>query len=147
MAEDANPYEEPRTREQPPAPASRRFVWKVYAFAVAALQVVAMVLELPRLTVTDGLDYLITLVGTVGLFGFAYRRRIARPALWRVWSILFPLWDVFMGAWLYPRQFGGAIQSGYFLAMLLFVPEYLGLLRYAFGSPELWRAAPPAGSR
>ena len=80
-------------------------------------------------------------------FDYEVKRRIARRALWRVWSILFPLWDVFMGAWLYPRQSGGAIEWGYFVAMLLFVPEYLGLLRYAFGSPELWRAAPPTGSR
>jgi hypothetical protein len=139
MSDDTNPYAAPRTHEQPAVPPSRRFVWKVYAFAVAAVQVVAMVLELPRLTAPDAVDYAVTLVGTVGLFGFAYRRRILRLPLWKVWSILFPLWDIFMGAWLYPRQYGGVIQSGYFVAMLLFLPEYFGLLRYAYGSSELWR--------
>ena len=144
MSDDPNPYEAPRTREQPSVEPSRRFVWKVYAFAAAAVQAVAMVLELPRLTTTDAVDYFITLIGTVGLFGFAYRRRILWLPLWKVWSILFPLWDVFMGAWLFPRQNGGAIQSGYFVAMLLFLPEYFGLLRYAQSSPELWtpRSAP-----
>jgi hypothetical protein len=146
MSDDANPYQAPHTLEQPPGLQSRRFVWKVYAFAALAVQVVAMVLEVPRLTTTDGVDYLITLVGTAGLFGFAYRRRILRLALWKVWSLLFPLWDVFMGAWLYPRQNGGVIQWGYFVAMLLFLPEYFGLLRYAYGSTELWRdRASPTG--
>lgn len=139
MSDELNPYQSPAAREQPPAPQSSRFVWKVYAFAAAAVQAVAMVLEFPRLTATDAVDYAITLVGTVGLFGFAFRRRILSPPLWKVWSILFPLWDLFMGAWLYPRQNGGIMQPGYFVAMLLFLPEYLGLLRYAYASPELWR--------
>jgi hypothetical protein len=142
MSDDANPYQPPHTLEQPPAVPARRFVWKVYAFAAAAVQLVAMVLELPRLTPTDAVDYAITLIGTVGLFGFAYRRRVLGLPLWRVWSILFPLWDIFMGAWLYPRQNGGVIQSGYFVAMLLFLPEYFALLRYAYGSPELWHERP-----
>lgn len=142
MPDHTNPYEAPRTREQPSRPESRRFVWKVYAFAAAAVQAVAMVLEFPRLTATDGVDYVITLVGTVGLFGFAYRRRMLWLPLWKVWSVLFPLWDLLMGAWIYPRQNGGVIQSGYFVAMLLFLPEYLALLRYAYGSPELWHRRP-----
>ncbi len=142
MSDGANPYQAPRTSAQPPSLESRRFVWKVYAFAAAAVQVVAMVLEFPRLTTTDAVDYVITLVGTVGLFGFAYRRRILWLPLWKAWSLLFPLWDVLMGVWLYPRQNGGVIQWGYFVAMLLFLPEYLGLLRYGCASPELWRAPP-----
>jgi len=140
LAEESNPYQAPRTREQPHVPESRRFVWKVYAFAAAALQLAAIVFELPRLTPTDGVDYGITLIGTAGLFGFAYRRQILWLPLWKVWSILFPMWDVFMGAWIFPRQNGGAVQSGYFMAMLLFLPEYFGLLAYGYGSADLWRA-------
>ncbi len=54
-------------------------------------------------------------------------------------SVLIPLWDVVMGVWIYPRQSGSGVEIAYFLAMLLFVPQYLALVRYAYTSRELWQ--------
>jgi hypothetical protein len=141
MSEALNPYQSPRTNGQPDGRSTRRLTWKVYAVAVSAVQVTGFVLELPRMNLTEALDYVVTLVGTIGLFGFAFRRRLLRRPVWKLWAVLLPLWDTVMGIWVYPAQGSGRVQEGYFIAMLLFVPQYLALLRYGYSSYEIWESS------
>jgi hypothetical protein len=84
------------------------------------------------------LDYLVSAIGLIGLFGFAYRRRIWRRRIWMLWGVLLPVWSIVMGLWVYPRQNGTGVQMMYFLVLPLAVPQYLALIRYGYRSPELW---------
>jgi len=139
MPEDPNPYQAPRSdAEQFPSSGSGRTGWKVYACGVGVIQIVGLFFALPKSGITEGLDYAVTAVGMLGLFGYAFRRRCLRRRIWTFWCVFFPLWDGVMGAWVYPKQTGTDFQKGYFLAMLLFLPQYLALIRYAFSSGELW---------
>jgi hypothetical protein len=143
-----DPYTAPRSDsnqvEQPP---SKRTGWKIYAIGVVALQAAGLLISLPKLDPAQAVDYGMTIVGVVGLFGFAYRRPLLRRWIWMLWSILLPVWDVVMGAWIYPSQESRSVPvvvMTYFMLMLLFVPEYVALIRYAYFSSELW---PKADSR
>jgi len=139
-----NPFAPPRSDTTlVPTPPSRRIAWKVYAFAVAAVQLVGLLFALPKMGVAEALDYGVTTVALTGLFGYAFRRPVVGPLfgrrIWMVLSVFIPLWDVAMGAWIYPRQSGTGVEMEYFVAMLLFLPQYLALVRYAYSSRELWR--------
>ena len=142
MPDTPNPYSAPRSDLGPGSkPPSRRTVWKIYAYAILALQVVGLYFGLFKIDLTRALDYGATLMGMVGLLGYAYRRPFLRRWFWKSWSILLPLWDTLMGAVVYPSQEPRSepgLVLGYFVLMLLFVPEYVALVRYAYRSPEIW---------
>jgi hypothetical protein len=142
MTEGPNPYAAPRADIAPaPASPSRRTGWKVYAFGVVALQLVGLFFALRKISVAEALDYAVTAVGIIGLFGYAYRRPFWGRRIWMLWGALFPVWDIVMGAWVYPRQNGTGVHMIYFLAMLLFLPQYLAVIRYGYSSRELWSEA------
>ena len=134
-----NPYAPPGADLNPVrAPSSKRTGWKIYAWGLAAFLIGAFVFTLPEMGVTDVVDYAVSTVGIVGLFGFAYRRPLLRRQVWALWSVLLPAWDVVMGAWLHSSSSGTTGRVGYFVAMTLLLPEYLALARYAYRSPQLW---------
>jgi hypothetical protein len=113
----------------------------VYAYGVALLQIGGLYFALRKIRLTEVLDYAVTAVGMIGLFGYAYRRALWKRRIWMSWAALFPIWDVVMGALVYPRQNGTEVRMGYFVAMLMILPQYWALIRYAYRSPELWPEA------
>ena len=145
MPEEPNPYAAPSADTNLIGPPSKRTAWKAYALAVLVLQVIGLVAGLPKMDSVDAVDFGMTAVGVVGLFGFAFRRRLLTRGIWMAWSIVLPLWDAAMGLWIYPSQ---AAQdkpgwtTAYFMAMVLFLPEYLALIWYAYRSHEIWSRGP-----
>jgi len=149
MLEGMNPYTAPRvdTNVAPSSP-SRRTGWKIYAYCLVAIQIVGLFYSLPKMNLSRALDDSVTIVGMLGLFGFAYRRPLLRRQVWMLWSAVLPLWDIMMGAWVYPRETVSAVegvQMVYFIALLIFIPEYLALIRYGYSSRELWHKTTSAG--
>ena len=107
---------------------------------MATVQLVGLLFALSKMGISEALDYGVTAVGLMGLFGYAFRRPWLGRRSWMVLSVLIPLWDVAMGVWIYPRQSGTGVELEYFVAMLLFLPQYLALVRYAYRSAELWNS-------
>ena len=142
MVLEPNPHKAPDSDTNAgKIPPGRRTGWKAYAYAVLALQLFGLYYALPQLDGVRALDYAVTVVGMVGLFAFAYRRPILERWFWRPWSLLNPAWDFVMGAWVYPKQephFARESVLVYFALMLLFVPEYVALIRYGYFSPDVW---------
>jgi hypothetical protein len=146
VTEELNPYEAPRSDTMPiPSSPSRRTVWKLYAYGLTLLQAGGLVVTLPKIRVAEGFDYAVTAVAIIGLFGYVYRRPLWGRRIWMLWSALFPVWDVVMAGWVYPRQNGTGVRPDYFVVLLLALPLYLALIRYAYRSRELWSV--PAGQR
>jgi hypothetical protein len=149
MPDHPNPFEPPRSDPNPVAgPPSRRTVWRIYAFSVLGLQLAGLSVELPRLDAIRALDYTATVVGLVGLFAFAFRRKLLGLWFWRPWCVFMPAWDAAMGAWVYPSQEGRFVPeqiTAYFILMLLFVPEYVALVRYAYFETDLWPGSATPG--
>ena len=144
MTQYSNPYAAPRADIAPaPAYPSRRTGWKVYAFVLTALQVVGLVglFILKKMSVAEVLDCAVAAVGIIGLFGYAYRRPFWGRRVWMFWGVLLPVWGFVMAAWVYPRQNGTGVQTTHFLVMLLLLPWYWAVIRYGYGSRELWTEA------
>jgi hypothetical protein len=141
MTEAPNPYAAPKSDLGPiPGSTSRRVGWKVYALAIAVLQLIGFWFDLQKINVAEVLDDLVTMVGMVGLLGYAFRWHIGGRRIWMLWAILLPVSNAAIGLWVYPHT-GTGSRIGYFAAMLLFFPQYLAVFRYGYRSSEIWREA------
>jgi hypothetical protein len=146
MTEAPNPYAAPKSDiELIPASPSRRVGWRVYALAIAGLQIIGFMVDLRKINLAEVLDDLVTMVGMVGLLGYAFRRHIGGRRIWMLWAVLFPVSNAVIGLWIYPHTGTGG-HLGYFAAMLLFFPQYLAVFRYGYRSPEIWRGAAGSGA-
>lgn len=134
----------------------RRF-WKIYAGAYAAFLAVAAfwTFHTPRQAAAAGWDeklaFLSAALGLVGLFGYAYRRRIVGRWLWVAAFTLALFSQVAVS--LYPMLRTWTAVQDYLathrdLALLTFgvwaflLPYFVGLFLYAFRDP-VWRQPPP----
>jgi hypothetical protein len=113
--------------------------WKIYCLVLAAF------LALMYAVVFAGAfrpmllaDFAITLVSLAGLYGFAFQKRLGWRAFWRVQCFAFPVWDLLFNVALSPSSREAAVRATSLVLMLLFVPEYWALWKYAFKSAGLW---------
>jgi hypothetical protein len=140
MLEESNPYSAPKSDiglvEASP---SRRIGWKAYAYGMAVIQIVGFFLDLKKIYPEEILDDLVTTIGMIGLFGYAYRRPFWRRKIWMLWAVLFPVSNVVVGVWGGAGHNGPYARIGNFGAMLFLSPQYLAVIRYAYRSRELWR--------
>lgn len=146
MTEAPNPYAAPKSDiGSIPASTSSRVGWRMYALAIAVLQIIGFLFDLRKINVAEVLDDLVTIVGMVGLLGYAFRRHIWGRRIWMLWAVLFPVSNAMIGLWVYPHTGTGG-HIGYFAAMLLFLPQYLAVFHYGYRSPEIWRGAAGSGA-
>jgi hypothetical protein len=127
------------------APAS--WGWKLY-FAVLALLLVGLLPELgvAWIQLPDALDFAVAGVGLVGLCGYAWGRAFGMPSFWRGWVVFQPLWDVFIALVASPRGWAQVVPDmeassvgEELFGLIVVVPLYIALFRYAFRSPDVWR--------
>ena len=138
-AEAPTPYAAP-TSASTPASSSRRGGWKVYALAIAVLQIIGFFIDLRKSNGAEILDDLVTIIGIVGLLGYAFRRPVGIRRIWRLWAVVFPTSNAVIGLWVYPHTGTGG-HIGYFAAMLSLFPQYLAVFLYGYHSPDIWRGA------
>jgi hypothetical protein len=95
----------------------------------------------------------VTLVGVLGVYGFAYKRRIFNPLFWKMALFLVIGWDTFYNFYLadwstqaeYFDKFGFIIAAMSIVSLaipiILTVLEYIALYLYGFRSPDIWLEA------
>lgn len=81
----------------------------------------------------------VSAVGTVGLFGFAYARALWRRAFWRAWFPLAVAWEVVLMSLSFAKFTDSALAARGFVALLLILPVYAALYRYAFSGGSQWQ--------
>lgn len=128
---------------------NRRLFWKVYFFLAVVLTIGYFVAPhlIDDTTEMGWLEWALiplSAVQLLGLFGFAFERRVSVQGLWRlvfIASIAYEIWD-----WYSVMTMPDVVGSGIFLigigvAVLLEIPMLIALFLYGFRSRELWRAA------
>lgn len=118
----------------PVARQSRRLGWKVYAFLLAGLffasYIYLLVADFQAFVVPD---CVISGIGLVGLFGYAFRRRLLYARLWVIYATVLPVWDL-ASNFVYEVSPAGTV-----FAMAVLIPKYVALWRYGHSS-EIWVA-------
>lgn len=122
--------------------------WKIYfcslTLLLAALYVLSFTYFLPNaspsMKIAHYLDLPISVIALVGLYGYAFRKRIVHPNFWKVWLVVIVLWDMFynlvLSGWTHLELPDMAV---FFLAYGILLPEYFALYMYGFRSEELWQ--------
>ena len=142
-----HPYEPPSASlEAAPKPV-RSVGWKIYLWAIVSLIVLAYASFGPAwMQPLDYIDFAISTVGLVGLFGYAYSRQIFSEEFWRIWLPIEVIWDLTYILVVTRMGLGNQIDDAPtntledLLWMLIVLPLYVALFRYGHRSAALWRA-------
>ncbi len=116
------------------------FLWRIYLVVMVGVAVWT-VFPLPR-ELAEIFSLLVSLVGLIGLFGFAFQRRIARRLFWRIWFglTLFSIaatFSMFIGM----LSLGFEVQLQWLVVLVVLnLPMYYALFMYAYRSPHVWKA-------
>lgn len=121
-----------------------KIIWKVYFWIFAFIVVSGYSATLAKKTAFYlYFDILLSIVGLVSLWCYAYEKRILRPNFWRLFFCLFLPWNVInmiYGPFYVDSELVG--QSDQFYAKLIpaaiSLPAYIALFLYAFRSKEIW---------
>jgi hypothetical protein len=96
----------------------------------------------------DVLDIPISLIALVGVFGYAYKRKIIGERFWQFWLFVAIGWDILVHGALEDFSDLGEISTieigiGLAVAALLILPQYIALYLYGFRSTALWLQRSP----
>jgi hypothetical protein len=94
----------------------------------------------------DWLSLLITWVGIVGLFGFAYKKVLGEQNFWKRWFIFNLIFEISYAVFEYfPEEFVAEDVWSAVLGYSLFLPYYIALYLYGYKSDSLWnpQSTPP----
>jgi hypothetical protein len=111
--------------------------WKIYSWILTACLAFAYYDIFSKTAkIQDLLDIPISLVALVGLFGYAYKKKIGNRQFWKFWLLLLIPWDILYNFFLanYPDVPKILVAIG----IVLFLPEYIALYRYSSTRQMQW---------
>ena len=143
---DHDPYRPPRSGPDPsgdlPAFAG---LWR-FLFWFSALLMSLALIGFPHIentTVFDYIDFVVSSIATVGLFGFAYQKPISSIVFWRwffygsaIEGLFYSLVLPFTGLPRYGEEM--AFDGGYLTELVYMALILVALYRYAYRSPAAW---------
>lgn len=143
-----NPYATPQSPLEGEALSVRKKTgWKIFFWLYFCVEIAGMVSmffaedEAVFDIVGEVVVYSLVLVG---LFAFAYNKKIAAPQLWKIVLLILIAWDcyIFIGIFIdevYAGvEFPVIIGISCFVVPILFL-QYFALYQYSFQSKEIWQ--------
>jgi hypothetical protein len=112
--------------------------WKIYLWL--AVITYAGVIGYTGLRASPSLwvEIAVTLVAFIGLYGYAYSRRIGNARFWKAWLFVLVCWDL-VSALVHVKMLSILMVAPFFW---FFLPLCVALYNYGFRSPTLWGAKP-----
>jgi hypothetical protein len=110
--------------------AVRRTLWMLYAAPFSLLVVVATVMELNKRELWSAVDMVVSFPSWVALHLHIWDKRFLSAMFWRPYAFGAVIWDVIYNVYIdHPKE----PQSRWiYLVILIFIPLYIALFRYAF---------------
>ena len=84
-----------------------------------------------------GLDLAVSTVALIALFGFAYRKALLNSSVWKIWLVVYIIWDIlyfiFLADWTFlaDRPLSDLVIVS-IIATAFIVPSYVAQYLYAF---------------
>jgi uncharacterized membrane protein YbhN (UPF0104 family) len=116
---------------------------KIYLWVMLILWPIALAFEITGGELSDIIDYLdYILWGTalLGVFGYCYDKKILSNFFWKAYLPFIVIWDFFIG-YRYIKnepEISGAIHICFLIiiALIIILPEYIGLYLYGYKEKE-----------
>jgi len=147
-----NPYQPPKAdlgNEIPKIKSKKG--WKIFFWIMALMQLLVMLSRLvypaEGATAIDYfIDFVISPITILGIFGFAYSQSLIASAFWKVWMVVSLVADAYSIFGAFDTEIVSTSGLEFYLyigvTLALLVPlmalQYFCLYSYAFKSPEIW---------
>ena len=87
----------------------------------------------------DSLNIVVSWIGIVGLFGFAYKKIIGEQDFWKRWFVFTLIFDISYEVYVESLEgFTTEVIWFYILVYSLSIPYYVALYLYGYKSDSLW---------
>ena len=128
----------------------KTIIWKIYFFVFTGI-LVSICLSLPsqeKFGFVDALAIAMSLIGTVGFYGYIFSVRIAKRVFWLLFFVIYMCVEAsyfFFSSIEFARPELKDGESEHILLLTIVVsyglaiPHYMGLLLYGLPSSEIWR--------
>lgn len=110
-------------------------LWKIYFWLILAIEIASMFVETVHGSVVEITDMVISVISTIGLFGYVYKKQLLSKLFWKfvfiitvIEGLAYTMLDVLNDPEL---GVGGMIFVTAFTLIILY-PFFLGLYRYGF---------------
>ncbi|MFE4898700.1 hypothetical protein [Peribacillus butanolivorans] len=115
-------------------------LWKIYFWLIIAISIASMFVEAVHGPVIETTDTVISIISTIGLFGYVYNKQLLSKSFWKFVFIItiievlaYTMLDVLNDSEL---GVGGMIFVTAFTLIIMY-PFFLGLYRYGFRKENL----------
>ncbi len=120
--------------------------WKIYFWFLVVMMICGYSSMFSAHNIIyDYFDIPFSVLGLVGLFCYAYQKRLFRPKVWKICLFLIVTWEIF-NTFFVPfhlnREFVGQREEFYakFISLFIVLPAYISLFLYGFRSKNIWQA-------
>jgi hypothetical protein len=115
-----------------PSLGMRRGMWNFYAWPVTLLFALTVVLELARIELLPTLNVIISIPALVALHLHIRNKRFLSTTFWRLYAFAFVAWELLYHLLLEPMYFGNSLSTVIIITLVILLPLYVGLFKYAF---------------
>jgi hypothetical protein len=115
----------------------RRVLWSIYAWPIAVLILLGILLELYTFKVLAAVDIVLTIPALIALHMHVREARFLSAGFWRPFAIVYLAWDVYFNLVLDFMHLGAARLV---IVPVFSLPLYVALFRYAFRDWSLQHA-------
>ena len=122
--------------------------WKIYFWIFSLFLIIAYgILFTYAPTIWEVIDLIISTVALVGLYLYAYKKKLLNPKFWASWLSLLITWDLIYNLLLseylgIAQKFEGSEEgtiTELVISWLFILPEYIALYLLSFKSENLWK--------
>ena len=115
--------------------------WKIFIWVYLSISVFLFTLIEPTIFLVS--DVIIWLITLVGLFGYAYEKRIFNNIFWRIWLFVKISWDVYFNFLddLITQSKLPVYNDipAYILFACILLTCYIGIYSYGYKNVEFWK--------
>jgi hypothetical protein len=104
--------------------------WIIY-LGILGTSAIGLLLKGKYKTIRTKLDFVISIITWIGLFGFVADKQILTPMTWKIVFIVGLLWDVLFTTIFYDYEEELPFVARIF-GLTLLIPLYYGIYQYAF---------------
>lgn len=139
-----NPYESPKSDVTTAGTFKRSVWWKVYFFIITALAAFGSISFLfeEKAGVVEYVQLLLSIVTTVGLFGFTFLKKILTPKTWLVVLLISLLFGAFYEQLTSIDLRQGMTSIEFYITVaigwLISIPAYVALYLYSNPNKQPW---------
>lgn len=126
--------------------------WKIFFWVMMSLQLMLMVSTFidpieDKIPIDHFIDFVIYPITILGIFGFAYNKRLITSGFWKNWIVIAIITDIYSISAIFKTDIGSAssgielyLYVGTILAILvpIMALQYYCLYSYAFKSTQIW---------